>query len=186
MGADITDPFLQKGIKALQVLEVLQNDELAYQAGGMRYWPLTNGFVTVSGLLVAPTGDVLTFTPKPIVVLEYQDAHEAVVRQMAEATPLFEQADGSFVTSPANGKTPVPQEEPLPEKLLDISSKPMPDVTKLASLKIDHSTGTDVQDIVNLSNTLSGRIAVLIHLLRCLSLGRSQMNLKKWSLFSLM
>lgn len=92
VGADITDPFVQKGIKALQVLEDLKNDELAYQAGGMRYWPLTNGFVTVSGLVVAPTGDVLTFTPTPIVVLEYQDAHEAAVRQMAEATPLFEQA----------------------------------------------------------------------------------------------
>lgn len=110
VGADIIDPFVQKGIKALQVLEDLKNDELAYQAGGMRYWPLTNGFVTVSGLVVAPTGDVLTFTPTPIVVLEYQDAHEAAVRQMAEATPLFEQADGSFVASPTNGKTPVLQE----------------------------------------------------------------------------
>lgn len=54
VGADITAPFVQKGIKALQVLEDLKNDELAYQAGGMRYWPLTNGFVTVSGLVVAP------------------------------------------------------------------------------------------------------------------------------------
>ncbi|MBQ9694732.1 MAG: hypothetical protein IJV69_08260 [Kiritimatiellae bacterium] len=59
----------------------------------------------------------------------YQEAHEAAVRQMAEATPLFEQANGSFVASPVNGKTPAP-EETLPEELLDISSKPMPDVTK--------------------------------------------------------
>ena len=60
----------------------------------------------------------------------YQEAHEAAVRQMAEATPLFEQADGSFVASPVNGKTPA-AEETLPEELLDISSKPMPDVTKV-------------------------------------------------------
>ena len=59
----------------------------------------------------------------------YQEAHEAAVRQMAEATPLFEQANGSFVASPVNSKTPA-AEEPLPEELLDISSKPMPDVTK--------------------------------------------------------
>ena len=59
----------------------------------------------------------------------YREAHEAAVRQVAEATPLFEQADGSFVASPVNGKTPAP-EETLPEELLDISSKPMPDVTK--------------------------------------------------------
>ena len=60
----------------------------------------------------------------------YREAHEAAVRQMAKATPLFEQADGSFVASPVNGKTPAPEEETLPEELLDISSKPMPDVTK--------------------------------------------------------
>lgn len=61
----------------------------------------------------------------------YREAHEAAVRQMAKAMPLFEQADGSFVASPVNGKTPAPQEETLPEELLDISSKPMPDVTKV-------------------------------------------------------
>lgn len=60
----------------------------------------------------------------------YQEAHEAAVRQMAEVTPLFEQANGSFVASPVNGKTPA-SEETLPEELLDISSKPMPDVTKV-------------------------------------------------------
>lgn len=75
----------------------------------------------------------------------YQEAHEAAKLAMAEATPLFEQADGSFLASPAKSAKDRAYEEgitTLDEETLELASKPMPDVTKgeLEKPKSTHPT----------------------------------------------
>lgn len=63
-----------------------------------------------------------------------KEARDAAARAAAEAMPLFEQPDGTFLAAPAAGSVkptaPAAGEEELPGELLDLASRPMADVLK--------------------------------------------------------
>ena len=80
----------------------------------------------------------------------YQEAHEAAVHALGKVTPLFQQADGTFLASPAKAPASAPKaENELPIEALELSSKPMPDVTK----EKPTNTWTGLSSTVEVPNT---------------------------------